>query len=224
MGVDVGEDVPEDVITSTIKAPTRRLRGKSRLNLVADEASKVTKKSKPKKGTDKSDKSKTEKKESKPTKRTKTCNESGETQERGRKKSRASDANPGEMTAQPKRKYRSSGSCGSSKRREEKVYPPNDRMIYTMSKFMSGIDAGLELDQLKKQIKDRIASCGFQYVTFTPYWTRPSCTVRQWVDDAWKDCAHFSWDASTNANHDTMLVIACAAAVRCVSCLSPRQA
>ena len=203
--VDV-EDVPEDVTTPTISQPTRRLRKKSRLNLDAAQASKVITESKPKKGTEKIEK------ESRAKKRTKTCNEG---KEASRKRSRAPNDRSCDMTAQPKRKSRSSG---SSKRRDDTVYPPSEQKIYTMSKFVNSIDQGLELDGLKKQIRERIASCGFEYVTFTPYWTRPSCTVRQWVDDAWSDCAHFSWDSKTKANHHTMLIVACAAAVRCVSC------
>ena len=215
-GADVEEDVPEDVTIPTIEVPTRRLRGKSRLNLDAAQASKVITKSKPKKGTDKTE---IKKKETKANKRTKACNERRETKETGRKRSRAPDANPGETTAQTKRKSRSSV---SSRRRGETVYPPSERMIYTMSKFVSSIDKRLELDGLKQQIKDRIASCEFEYVTFTTYWARPSCTVRQWVGDDWSDCAYFGWDVNTKGNHHMMLVIACAAAVRCVSCLSSR--
>ena len=189
------KDVPEDVEDAPRK-PLHRLRGKSKVDSETGEV------------IGKGDrKAKTEK-----PKKTKLTNE----EEKKAETSRTEKKTKAKREAEPKAKSR------RVKARTEVTHEPNERMTKTMQKFLDQVDQGQELEALKKQLKLLMGSYAFQHATFTPYWTRPSCTVRKWDGESWSwtGCAHFSWDATVPpGNRSLKLIIAVAAAVRLVSCL-----
>lgn len=79
---------------------------------------------------------------------------------------------------------------------DERVPHKLEGFVTDLEAFTSRFESDLEFDELKAQIlrslkKWRNRECA--YTTLTTYWQRPSATVRVWVNEAWKDCFHFSF-------------------------------
>ena len=62
--------------------------------------------------------------------------------------------------------------------------------------FVDSVDFSLEMDEIKKQVRELLDMAVHDTTALNIYWTRFSCGVRMKGEEGWKDLAYFSYTRS----------------------------